>query len=52
MSPMGQVSSTQDIVSAAQFILSASSLNGQVITIDGGQHLQKLPRDVAFLETQ
>lgn len=52
MSPMGQVSSTQDIISAARFILSTSSLNGQVITIDGGQHLQKLPRDVAFLEAQ
>jgi NAD(P)-dependent dehydrogenase (short-subunit alcohol dehydrogenase family) len=52
MSPMGRVSSTQDIVSAARFILSTPSLNGQVITIDGGQYLQKLPRDVTFLEAQ
>ena len=51
MSPLGRVSSTRDIVQAARFILATPSLNGQVITIDGGQHLQKLPRDVAFLET-
>jgi NAD(P)-dependent dehydrogenase (short-subunit alcohol dehydrogenase family) len=50
MSPIGRVSSTRDIVQAARFILSTPSLNGQVITIDGGQHLQKLPRDVAFMD--
>jgi NAD(P)-dependent dehydrogenase (short-subunit alcohol dehydrogenase family) len=50
MSPIGRVSSTRDIVQAARFILTTPSLNGQVITIDGGQHLQKLPRDVAFLD--
>lgn len=50
MSPLGRVSSIRDIVQAARFILTTPSLNGQVITIDGGQHLQKLPRDVAFLE--
>ena len=33
------------------FILSTKSLNGHVIAIDGGQSLQKLPRDVAFLNT-
>jgi hypothetical protein len=33
-----------------RFILATPSLNGQVITIDGGQHLQKLPRDVAFMD--
>jgi NAD(P)-dependent dehydrogenase (short-subunit alcohol dehydrogenase family) len=52
MSPLGRVSSTRDIVQAARFILTTPSLNGQVITIDGGQHLQKLARDVAFLEPQ
>jgi NAD(P)-dependent dehydrogenase (short-subunit alcohol dehydrogenase family) len=51
MSPLGRVSSTRDIVQAARFILTTPSLNGQVIAIDGGQHLQKLPRDVAFLES-
>jgi len=50
MSPLGRVSSVEDIVQAARFILATPSLNGQVIAIDGGQHLQKLPRDVAFME--
>lgn len=50
MSPLGRVSSVADIVQAARFILTAPSLNGQVITIDGGQHLQRLPRDVAFMD--
>jgi NAD(P)-dependent dehydrogenase (short-subunit alcohol dehydrogenase family) len=50
MSPLGRVSSVEDIVRAARFILATPSLNGQVIAIDGGQHLQKLPRDVAFME--
>lgn len=50
MSPLGHVSSTDDIVRALRFILTTPSLNGHVITIDGGQSLQKLPRDVAFLD--
>jgi NAD(P)-dependent dehydrogenase (short-subunit alcohol dehydrogenase family) len=50
MSPLGRVSSVEDITRAARFILDTPSLNGQVIAIDGGQHLQKLPRDVAFME--
>ena len=50
MSPLGRVSSVEDIMRAARFILNTPSLNGQVIVIDGGQHLQKLPRDVAFMD--
>lgn len=49
MSPLGLVSSTEDIIRALRFILASPTLTGQVITIDGGQALQRLPRDVAFL---
>ena len=49
MSPMGKVSSVEDIIKALFFIVNATSLNGHIITIDGGQRLQKLDRDVAFL---
>tara|TARA_Y100000588_G_scaffold389508_2_gene492350 strand:+ start:2315 stop:3073 length:759 start_codon:yes stop_codon:yes gene_type:complete len=49
MSPLGKVSSITDIIKAVHFILTTESLNGHVITIDGGQHLQRLERDVAFL---
>jgi NAD(P)-dependent dehydrogenase (short-subunit alcohol dehydrogenase family) len=50
MSPMGQVSSVEDITRSVLFILHSKSINGNVITIDGGQSLQKLTRDVAFID--
>ncbi len=50
MSPLGRVSSTGDIARALRFILDTPSLNGQAIAIDGGQNLQRLPRDVAFMD--
>ena len=50
MSPMGQVSTVEDITRSVLFILNSSSINGNVITIDGGQSLQKLPRDVTFID--
>ena len=49
MSPIGKVSSVEDIIKALFFIVDTTSLNGHIITIDGGQRLQKLDRDVAFL---
>lgn len=36
---LGEGSSTQGIVGAARFILSAQELTGQLLCIDGGQHL-------------
>ena len=49
MSPIGKVSSVEDIIEAVFFIVNTTSINGHIITIDGGQKLQKLDRDVAFL---
>ena len=49
MSPIGKVSSVEDIIKAVFFIIDTTSLNGHVITVDGGQQLQQLERDVAFL---
>ena len=49
MSPIGKVSSVEDIIKALFFIVNTTSLNGHIITIDGGQRLQKLDRDVAFI---
>ena len=49
MSPIGKVSSVKDIIKAVFFIVNTRSINGHIITIDGGQKLQKLDRDVAFL---
>jgi NAD(P)-dependent dehydrogenase (short-subunit alcohol dehydrogenase family) len=49
MSPLGRVSTINDITGAVTFILNTGSLNGHIITIDGGQHLQQLKRDVSFI---
>ncbi|MBT4354169.1 MAG: SDR family oxidoreductase [Rhodospirillaceae bacterium] len=49
MSPIGQVSTVSDIIRAILFILESDAINGHIITIDGGQHLQNLERDVAFI---
>jgi hypothetical protein len=39
----------QDIGGAVEFIWDTKSLNGSTITLDGGQHLMGLQRDVAFV---
>ncbi len=49
LNPLGQGSTVEQLVAALRFILSAPALTGEVITIDGGQSLLHLPRDVAFL---
>ena len=46
--PLGRSSTVEDIVAAVRFILSARSLTGQVLTLDGGESLAGRPRDVAF----
>lgn len=40
----------EEICRAAMFIATTASFNGQVLTIDGGQSLMNLERDVAFLD--
>jgi len=39
----------QDIAAAVEFIWNTKSLNGSILTLDGGQHLMGLQRDVAFV---
>ena len=39
----------QDIGVAVEFIWNTKSLNGSILTLDGGQHLMGLQRDVAFV---
>ncbi len=38
-----------DIAKTAEFILATSSINGEIIFVDGGQHLVPSRRDVMFL---
>ena len=49
MNPVERGCSLDQIVGALRFILATPSFTGQIITIDGGQSLQHLARDVAFL---
>lgn len=41
-----------EIAKAVRYILDSDVFNGQIIVVDGGQTLMKLPRDVAFLNEQ
>ncbi|MDA9190648.1 SDR family oxidoreductase [Alphaproteobacteria bacterium] len=47
---LGKGAETKDIVAAARLILSTDSMTGETIILDGGAHLQPLPRDVAFMK--
>ena len=49
LNPLGQGCTLEQLVGALRFILATPALTGEVITIDGGQSLLGLPRDVAFL---
>ncbi len=47
--PLGRSSTPQDIASAVVFLANAPAITGVNLTVDGGQHLIALPRDVMFL---
>lgn len=49
INPLMRRTFPSDIADAAVFMWNTKSCNNQIITIDGGQSLLKLPRDVAFL---
>lgn len=48
--PMGMGCTPEQILNAVDFILASPAYHGQTMVIDGGQVLQRRPRDVAFLE--
>ena len=41
-----------DVVAALRYLVDATAVTGQIITIDGGQRFWALPRDVQFVETK
>lgn len=47
--PLNQGCTPAQIAAALKLILDCPAMTGEIITIDGGQRLQKLPRDIAFL---
>lgn len=49
MNPLGRGVEVAEIVAALRFIVATLSLNAQTITLDAGQRLLGLPRDVAYM---
>lgn len=49
--PLGRGVRPDDVVGALRYLIGASAVTGQVITIDGGQRFWMLPRDVQYLES-
>lgn len=47
---LGQGCTPEQILGAVDFILATPSYHGQTMIIDGGQVLQRRPRDIAFLQ--
>lgn len=49
LNPLKRGVSVDDIIAALRFIIATPTYNAQVITLDGGQRLMGLPRDVAHM---
>jgi len=47
--PLGRGVRVEEIVAALRFIVGTPTFHGQVITLDAGQRLLGMPRDVAFM---
>lgn len=50
--PLGRGVQVAEIVAALRFIVATPTFHGQVITLDAGQRLLGMPRDVAFMVGQ
>ena len=49
LNPLGRGVRVEEIVATLRYIIATPTLHGQVITLDAGQRLLGLPRDVAFM---
>ena len=49
LNPMGKGATLDQLIAALHFILSAPAMTGEVITIDGGQSLVGMPRDISLM---
>ncbi len=48
--PLDRGVDPDDVVAAIRYLVDATAVTGQIMTIDGGQRFWALPRDVQFLE--
>ncbi len=51
LSPLGQSSTVEDVVSAVVFACTNRSLTGTTLLVDGGQHLTRFQRDFSMMGT-
>lgn len=51
LNPLGRGVTPQEVVAALRFLIDASTMTGQTLTIDGGQRFLALGRDVQFLKS-
>ena len=51
-SPLGRSSTPEDVAAAVVFAMSNGSITGTVIQVDGGQHLQRMPRDASLMPAE
>jgi NAD(P)-dependent dehydrogenase (short-subunit alcohol dehydrogenase family) len=49
--PLGRGATAADIAGAVRYLVSAKAVTGEVVLVDGGQHLVASARDVMFIET-
>ena len=49
LAPLGHSSTPADIAHAVRYLLEAPAVTGSFLLVDGGQHLQPMARDIAFL---
>ena len=48
--PLGRGVDPADVVAALRYLIGATAMTGEILTLDGGQRFWALPRDVQFLE--
>ena len=49
MTPLGRSSTPADVARTVRFVLESPAITGTTLLVDGGQHLQRQPRDVMFV---
>ena len=50
INPMHRATHLADVCRTVLFLAETESVNGEIVTVDRGQTLMNLPRDVAFLD--
>jgi NAD(P)-dependent dehydrogenase (short-subunit alcohol dehydrogenase family) len=49
MTPLGRSSTPEDVARSVRFVIESPAITGTTLLVDGGQHLARQPRDVAFM---